>query len=60
MNKLLQPLDVVFNWPFKAAFWWLYNQWLTTVNYELTPSGKIRHKPLPTVCEWILAAQESC
>jgi hypothetical protein len=25
MTKLLQPLDVFINWPFKVTFWQLYN-----------------------------------
>jgi hypothetical protein len=30
MTEVLQPLDVVTNRPFKVAFPWLYNQWITT------------------------------
>jgi hypothetical protein len=37
MTKLLQTLDVVINRPFKVAFWWLYNQWVTTTKHELRP-----------------------
>jgi hypothetical protein len=59
MTKLLQPLDVVINWPFKVAFWWLYNQWMTTTKHELRPSSRMKCTPLLTVCEWILAAWHS-
>jgi hypothetical protein len=53
---ILQPLDVVINWPFKVTFWQLYNQWMTTMKHELRPSGITKHTTSPTVCEWILAA----
>jgi hypothetical protein len=49
-------LNVVINQPFKVAFWHLYNQWMTTVKHELTPNGRMKCAPLPTVCERILAA----
>jgi hypothetical protein len=56
MTKLLQLLDVSINQPFKITFWWLYNQWMTTTKHELRPRGGMKRTPLPTVCEWILAA----
>jgi hypothetical protein len=40
----------------EVAFRELYNQWMTTTKHKQTPSNKIKHAPLPTVCEWILAA----
>jgi hypothetical protein len=51
MTKLLQPLDVVINWPFKVAL-----QWMTTMKHGLMPSGRLKCRPLLTVCELILAA----
>jgi hypothetical protein len=56
MTKLLQPLDVVINWPFKVALQWIYNQWMTTMKHGLMPSGRLKCRPLLTVCELILAA----
>jgi hypothetical protein len=56
ITKLLHPLDVVINWPFKVAFWQLYNQWMTTTKHELRSRTRMKGIPLPTVCEWILAA----
>jgi hypothetical protein len=59
MTKVLQPLEVVINQPFKVPFQWLYNQWMTTTKHELRPSGRMKCTPLPTVYEQILAAWHS-
>jgi hypothetical protein len=59
MTKLLQPLEVANNWPFNVAFRQLYNQWMTTMKHDLTSSSRTKHAPLPTVCEWMLAAWRS-
>jgi hypothetical protein len=55
MTKLLATVGY---WilPFKVAFWWLYDQWMTTTKHELRPSGRMKCTPLLIVCEWILAA----
>jgi hypothetical protein len=55
VTKLLQPLDVVINWPFRFAFKLFYNQWMTTTKHELTPSSRMKLTLLPMVCEWIPA-----
>jgi hypothetical protein len=47
MTKLLHPLDIIINRPFKVAFRRLYNRWM---KHELRPSGRTKHTPLPTVC----------
>jgi hypothetical protein len=54
MTKVLKPLDVIINQPFKVAFW----SALQPVD-ELRPSSRMKHMLLPTVCEWILAAWHS-
>jgi hypothetical protein len=51
MTKLLPLLDVVINWPFKVAFQGLYNQGMTTAKLVLTLSNRVKHTPLPAVCE---------
>jgi hypothetical protein len=59
ITKVLQPLDDVINWPFYVTFQRLYDHWVTTRKQELTSSGRLKHAPLQTVCDWILAAQHS-
>jgi hypothetical protein len=55
----LKLFDVAIKQPFKAAFHWLYNQWITTVKYELRLRSILKHTPLLKVCDWIHAAWHS-
>lgn len=52
----LQPLDVGVNKPFKDLLRREYNEWISSENRELTPSGRVRRASLATVCGWVLSA----
>jgi hypothetical protein len=57
ITKLLYPLDVVINQPFKVTYWKLYNHWMTTMKHELTPSSRMRSVLFLIECQWILAVR---
>lgn len=59
LTKVLQPLDVVVNRPFKAHFTRQYSEWMRSATHTLTPTGRIKRASLSTVCEWIISAWNS-
>lgn len=54
MTKMLQPLDVVVNRPFKIHFTRHYNEWMRTADHRITPTGRVARASLPEVCRWII------
>jgi hypothetical protein len=52
MSKLLQSSDVFINRPCKVAFQQLYQPvHMTMMKHKLTPTGRMKCAPFPTVCE---------
>ncbi len=55
----IQPPDVSWNKPFKAAYREHYENWCASGNLPMTAGGNPKPPPLENVCEWIRKAWES-
>ena len=55
----LQPADVSWNQPFKAAYRELYNQWMVSGQQSLTPAGNMRAPDKLTCLKWVIKAWDS-
>lgn len=58
-TKLVQPADVSWNAPFKAAYRKLYDEWQASGNMEQTRSGNLRAPSKKLRVEWVLKAWNS-
>jgi len=58
MTKMLQPLDVSVNRPFKVLMQQQWSTWMAEGDHTFTPTGRMRKVDLPTICSWIKSAWE--
>ena len=56
---LVQPVDVLWNRPFKAHLETKYATWMATGERSFTRSGRRRAPSFHTSCEWIVSAWAS-
>ncbi len=50
----LQPADVSWNKPFKAAYCELYNQWMSSGNKSYTAAGNMRAPDKSLCLDWVM------
>ena len=58
-TKLVQPADVSWNAPFKAAYRKLYDTWLASGSMERTHGGNLHASSKALRVEWVLEAWDS-
>ena len=59
LTSLVQPADVSWNKPFKAAYKELYNEWMVSGEKSYTPAGNVR-APSKLLClRWVKKAWDS-
>ena len=59
LTSLVQPADVSWNKPFKAAYKELYNEWMVSGEKSYTPAGIVR-APSKLLClRWVKKAWDS-
>ena len=56
LTKLLQPLDVSVNHPFKAFVREEWDKWMMSGQHSYTPCGRQRRATYAEVCKWVITA----
>ena len=59
LTSHLQPADVSWNKPFKAAYRELYNQWMSSGNKSYTAAGNMRAPDKSLCLDWVKQAWSS-
>jgi len=59
LTRILQPVDVSLNKPFKDRLRERWNNWMVEGQKSFRPAGNMRAASLPTVCSWVLDAWRS-
>lgn len=56
LTSQLQPADVSWNKPFKAAYRDIYNEWMASGEKSFTPAGNLRPPEKKLCLEWVKIA----